>query len=378
MEKLNLVVLTDDMDLRIHVKNMAADEDIVIAGYSDFGSAGMLKIESLAPDVVVCAVKGDIGEQRFAFMRNLFLTVKTTAIILLTDSLSVDTVNTAAQAGVRQSMPLDAQPSEFCEAVRRASAIEKQRQLDTATGKRTRSRTIGFFGGKGGTGKTTLAVNTAVALAKKSKRVALIDLDLQFGDVNMMLELEPKDTIIELVQERGGINIESIRSFSMIHSSGMTVLCAPKSAEFAELVEGRHIETIIDVMRPYFEYIIADLPPSFNDVSMAAVENCDEIYLVYNSDILSLKNAKVCMTILDQLQHKEKVRIIINKNINGLIRYKDFERMFGMPVFGVVGTDDKTANISLNKGRPIVISAPRTAMARDIMAIVNKIDKQAR
>ena len=69
---------------------------------------------------------------------------------------------------------------------------------------------------------------------------------------------------------------------------------------------------------------------------------------------------------------------IINKNINGLIRYKDFERMFGMPVFGVVGTDDKTANVSLNKGRPIVISASRTAMARDIMAIVNKIDKQAR
>ena len=377
MEKLNVVVLTDDMDLRIHVKNSITSDDIVIAGYSDFDSRAMLKIESLFPDVVVCAAKGDIEEKQYLFIQNLFTTVRTCAIILMTDTMGVEKVNRAAQVGIRQVVLLDIPPEEFCESIRRASALERQRLNDMTSGKRTRSRTIGFFGGKGGTGKTTLAVNTAVALAKKGKRVMLIDCDLQFGDVNLLLDLEPKDTIVELVQERGGINIDNIKSFSLVHSSGLSVICAPKSAEFAELVEARHIETIVDVLRPYFEYIVLDLPPTFNDVSMAGIESSDELMLVYNMDILSLKNAKVCVTILEQLQFRDKISLVINKNVNGLIKPKDFEKMFGLPIFAIVSNDIKTANVCLNKGQPMVTSQPRSAVSKEISAIVQKILKKA-
>jgi pilus assembly protein CpaE len=196
---------------------------------------------------------------------------------------------------------------------------------------------------------------------------------LQFGDVNLLLDLEPKDTIVELVQERGGITIDNIKAFSMVHSSGVSVLCAPKSAEFAELVSARHVETIIDVLRPYYDFIILDLPPAFNDVSIAAVENCDELMLIYNLDILSLKNAKVCLTILDQIQQREKAQFIINKNINSLIKVKDFEAMFETPVFATISNDVKSANICLNKGQPIVVSMPRTPMAKEIVGLAQKI-----
>lgn len=376
MDKLNVVVLTEDMDLRIHVKNKITSDDIVIAGYSDFGSSAMLKIESLFPDVVVCAIRGEVEEKQFQFIQGLFTSVRTCAILLMTDTVGVDKVNRAAQVGVRQVVLFDIPDDEFCETIRRASALEKQRLNDITLGKRTRSRTIGFFGGKGGTGKTTLAVNTAVALAKRGKRVMLIDCDLQFGDVNLLLDLEPKDTIVELVQERGGINIENIKSFTLVHSSGVSVLCAPKSAEFAELVEARHIETIIDVLRPYFEYIIVDLPPTFNDVSMAGIESSDELMLVYNMDILSLKNAKVCVSILEQLQYRDKINLVINKNISSLIKPKDFERMFGLPIYAFVSNDIKAANASLNKGQPIVISQPRTAISKEITAIAQKLLKK--
>ena len=373
MEKLNVVVLTDDMDLRIQVKNQIASEGIVISGYSDFSSAAMLKIESMFPDVVLCAIKGEVETRHLSFIQNMFCTVKGCVIILMSDQMSVDLVNRAARVGIRQVVAMDIESLELLECINMASSLERQRSIDLNLGTRTRSRTIGFFGGKGGTGKTTVSVNTAVALAKKGKRVMLIDCDLQFGDVNLLLDLEPKDTIVELVQERGGITIDNIKSFSMVHSSGISVLCAPKSAEFAELVSARHIETIVDVLRPYYDFIILDLPPAFNDVSIAAIENCDELMLVYNMDILSLKNAKVCLTILEQIQQREKAQFIINKNFSSLIKIKDFESMFETPVFATVSNDVKSANICLNKGQPIVISMPRTPMAKEIMAIAQKI-----
>jgi pilus assembly protein CpaE len=203
--------------------------------------------------------------------------------------------------------------------------------------------------------------------------VMLIDCDLQFGDVNLLLDLEPKDTIVELVQERGGISIENIRSFSMVHSSGVNVLCAPKSAEFAELISPRHIETIVDVLRPYYDYIILDLAPTFNDVTIAAIENSDELMLVYNVDILSLKNAKVCLQILEQIQQREKAKLIVNKNVKSMIKIRDFENMFEETVFATITNDIKTANDCLNKGQPIVIALPRSTMAKEIMALAQKI-----
>ncbi|MCQ2484060.1 MAG: AAA family ATPase [Clostridia bacterium] len=133
--------------------------------------------------------------------------------------------------------------------------LEQQRSLDTNEGKKTRCKVLGFFSGKGGTGKTTVAVNTAVSLARAGKRVMLLDLDLQFGDVAISLDSDARYSIVDLVQDRGGITIENINSFAVDHSSGMRVLCAPKSSEFAEYVQVSHIEKIIDIMRPYYEYV---------------------------------------------------------------------------------------------------------------------------
>jgi len=85
VEKLNVVVLTDDMDLRIQVKNQITSESIVISGYSDFSSAAMLKIESMFPDVIICAIKGDVENRHFSFIQNMFCTVKGCVIILMSD-----------------------------------------------------------------------------------------------------------------------------------------------------------------------------------------------------------------------------------------------------------------------------------------------------
>ncbi|HOL78754.1 MAG TPA: AAA family ATPase [Clostridiales bacterium] len=373
MEKLNIVVLSTDLDLRIQVKNSINSERMVIAGFADFNDAGLIKLSGLYPDVIIVAVKGPVEDHVFNFVQHVLSTVQNCFALLMNDRIDVDLVNKAAQYGFRRVLTLDTQPAELEDIISKIYSLELERNMDKNASKRVRSKVISVFSGKGGTGKTTVAINLAAALSKAGKRVFLIDADLQFGDVALAMDIEPKDTIVELVQDRNGVTIENINSFSIVHNTGVTVLCGPDSPEFAEYITGEDIERIIDIARPYFEYIIVDLPPSFNDYSIAALENSNDILMVYNNDILSLRNAKTCITILEKLHLKDKVEIVINKNLQGLISVRDFEKMFNMSVIASVPHDVKAATACINKGLPIFVAHSKSLISKEIGNLANKI-----
>lgn len=374
MEKMNLLILSDDLDLRIEVKNLVADEAFAISGYSDFTAEGKTKIVNKYPEIVLCAVRGEVPDTVFSFVQDLLAVARGLIVILVNDSITVDLVNKAAQYGIRKVLPIDGIGSDdFSENIKTVYALEQQRILDNNEGKRVRCKALGFFGGKGGTGKTTLAIGVAASLAKAGKRVMLLDLDLQFGDVSMALDLDTKNSIVDLVQDRGGITIENINGFAVEHSSGMSVLCAPKSSEFAEFVTAQHVEHIIDIMRPYYEYIIVDMPSAFNDAVITACENCEEIFLVYNNEILSLNNAKVCYTILDQLHQREKIRFVLNKIEKSLIKPEDFSGMFRTEMFCLIPADYSAALASINKGMPVTVAQPKSVLAKGITELAEKI-----
>ena len=374
MEKINVVILSDDLDLRIEVKNLLQREQFAISGYSDYGAEAKTKIVNLFPEVVLCAVRGKVQESVFTFVQDLLTTVRSSMVVLVTDNISVDLVNKAAGYGIRKVMPFSGvTPQDFSEELKTVLALEQQRSLDSNEGKKVRCKVLGFFSGKGGTGKTTIAVNTAISLAREGKRVMLLDLDLQCGDVAISLDADSKYSIVDLVQDRGGITIENINNFSVDHSSGLRVLCAPKSAELAEYVQSSDVEKIIDIMRPYYEYVIVDMSSAFSDITITACESCEEIFLVYNTDILSLRNAKMSYDILEKLHQKDKLQFIINKYEKGIIKPADYTKMFGLEIYYVIPYDGNTAISSVNKGQPAVLSAPRSTLGSSVRHLTEKI-----
>ena len=147
MEKINLLVLSDDLDLRIEIKNLVSDETFAISGYSDFTPDGKTKIVNKFPEVVLCAVKGDVPESVFTFVQDLLVVARETTVILVNDNISVDLVNKAAQYGIRKVLPIyGIESAEFSENIRTVYTLEQQRVLDNNESKKVRCKALGFFG----------------------------------------------------------------------------------------------------------------------------------------------------------------------------------------------------------------------------------------
>lgn len=373
MESVKIVIVSEDTSIRVNLKKKLADKGMLIVGYADFKDESRLKIDGLFPDIVIVGVKIPIDPEVFAFIESMKFQSKGTAVVVVTDKVTVDLVNYAARFGIRQVLPLDMAEGEFVSRLTQVNDYEKLIQTQLHIQKRVRSKVIGFFGCKGGTGKSVLASNLAVALSKRGSNVMLLDFDLAFGDQHMLLDLEPKDTIVELAQDPDGISIERVNAFSIMHASGAVLLPCPKSPEYAEYIRPDHITRIVRSVRPYYEYIIIDLGSNFSDETIAALEECDEIMLVNNPDILSLKAAKHAMNVLEQLQLKEKARLVMNKNASGLIKMKDYESMLESPFYASISFDYKTINGSVNKGEPFVSRTSKSIVAKEFHSFIQRV-----
>ncbi|MCQ2406201.1 MAG: AAA family ATPase [Oscillospiraceae bacterium] len=233
---------------------------------------------------------------------------------------------------------------------------------------------IAVFSTKGGTGKTTVAVNLAASLAKSGRRVALIDLDLQFGDVGVFMNISKSDTISDLIEE-GDFSPDAVTGYLYKHSCGVHALCAPGSPEQADLITPEHIEAVISSVKNGYEYVILDLPPILDDNSIASIEQADHIWFITNPEISTLKNTKVCMDILRSLDLEDKIRIVLNKDGDAIISKDKVKSVLLSEIELSIPYDFKTAVTAVNRGKPFVISDPHAKVSKAFEKYVKSLDE---
>lgn len=374
MANVNIVVCSEKTEYKVAIKNKISSEFSII-GYADFQPESKLRVQGFVPDVVVFALDSDeITNEFLDFVEDMNLSSIGCATVILTDSITVDLVNRAAQYGVRQVMDINVGSEEFCSNINKIVKNERKFSQTINVERKMRSRVYAFFSGKGGVGKTTICTNTAVYLATQGKKTLLIDLDLQFGDADMALDIIPNETIVDLVRDTNGISIDNLTSCCCTHSSGLSILASPNSPELAEYVQANHAKAIVDVARNYFEYVIIDCGCALTDPVITALESSDDIFVVNDVNILSLKRAKLCQNVLQQINQQDKVKLIINKNVKkNNVKISDFENLLGTEAYAVISSDLKTVNNSLNSGQSLITFKPRSVIAKDIVNFANKL-----
>jgi pilus assembly protein CpaE len=296
------------------------------------------------------------------------------SVLLVRHRDSGELLRAALRVGVRDVVTAPRDEA----AVRRAAAraLEVARALrgrlsglpggPAAEEERAAGKVLTVFSAKGGCGKTFLACNLAVALADGGAEVALVDLELRFGDVAVTLRLQPAHTVQDAA---GAPNLDgmALKSFLTRHRAGVWALVAPTEPTAADAVEASAVTTILRLLREAFGFVVVDTPAVLSDHVLAALDESDRIVMLASLDVPSVKNARLAMQTMELLHHpRSRLHLVVNRaDAKVGLRLADVERVLGTTVDATVPSS-RSVPLSVNKGSPILVEEPRGAVAQAI------------
>ena len=228
-------------------------------------------------------------------------------------------------------------------------------------------KVVAIMAGKGGSGKTITATNLGLALTFHAGEdtVVLVDADIQFGDVALLLQLEPSHTLGDAVDRLDELSDARLDGMLLRHESGLRVIPAPLLPTPAERIPAKGIVEVIERLRGMYQYVVVDTPPIFDDHLVTILECADEVLTIVDMDLPSVKNAKIALDALRSSRFPmDRVRLVVNRvNAKARLDLVELERSLGLRVAGSIPSD-RLVPQSVNEGIPVVALSPRSRVAR--------------
>lgn len=285
-EKIRVLIVDDVPETCENIRCLLSFEHrIEVVGEARNGEEALSKAETLKPDIVLMDINMPILDG-IAATEAISCGIPGCAIIIMSVQGEQEYLRQAMVAGAREYIVKPFTSDELISSIYRVYDLLQRRQVKLQSisgvqGDDPGGQVITVFSTKGGVGKSTIAVNLAACLSQEfGFSVAIVDLDLQFGDVAVLLNLIPRQTISDLAAELNHLDEELLESYMVRHSSGVRVLTAPSRPEYAELVSAQLVEKVIKLLQERYDYVIIDTPGLFTDPSMVALDYAQQILLI--------------------------------------------------------------------------------------------------
>lgn len=296
-------------------------------------------------------------------------------VVLIRKRLDVGVMAEAIRHGIREVVAADDASAIVAACKRSLELTEKliATNNSSGTGIDSRGKVVIVFSAKGGCGKTTVSVNFAQALASMGAgRVALVDLDLQFGDVAVALQLDPRKTISDAISMQSSLDSVGVQSLMTSKYENLDLLLAPTNPTDVEFISAELVDRIIEFLRNEYAFIVIDTPPAFTDVILKVFDTADKCLLISTLDMPSLKNMKIVINTLESLNFsKGRLDLVLNRSDSktGIAKTEAEEIIGDKFRFAIPNSEDVSS--STNKGEPIVISKPKHPVSRSIRAMAS-------
>lgn len=381
MNKMKLILLADTESDRQNIMGILKNIDYVnvIGDYID-EDAAWDSLERSSAEIMLLGA--GVNGEGYAFAERISAIHADLGIIMLESELLEETMHNALFSGAKDVLVKPLEPEKVASAIYRIHQLSERKAAlqNNNVNKKVRKRDLGqvytVFSTKGGVGKTFVSINLAASLAKKQDaRVVLLDLDLDFGNAALALNLYPKFTISDVVDDIRNIDSDLIESYLMPHESGIKVLPANLQQQMNDYMNAEHIRIILESLRESFDYIVVDMPARFVDKVMPALALADTLLVVTTPEISSVRNVKALLaTLMDLNFPQSKVKIILNKEqIRGDIKQKDIELTLNKKVDATIGFDYQKVLSSLNRGIPLVSEYPKNVVSKNIEKLCRRI-----
>jgi pilus assembly protein CpaE len=327
-----------------------------------------------------CVVLGPSVDQQdvFALAEDMRLRRPSLGVVMVRRRIDTAVLTDALRSGVREVVQ-ERDLAGLTTAVRRQREIAARlrEQVENPDGGESKSRggrVVTVFSAKGGCGKTTLATNLAAALAdQKRGSVALLDLDLAFGDVAIALQLFPSHTIADAVPIGEDLDGPALLSLLTTHRSGLQALVAPMEPSAADTIDTALVVHIIDLLREEFDYVVIDTPPALDDNVLAAFDRSDVVALLATLDIPALKNLKLTLETLDLIGFsRDRLKIVLNRSDSKVgLALAEVEKTLKAPIVAQIPSS-RDVPASTNRGVAIVSDEPKNPVSIAISAFIDE------
>lgn len=363
-QPLTFVILSTGLESFKEIRGALAAEGRarLLAGGDDAEQVSE-QIVNLRPNAAIITL-GLNPEAALKLIEKLSVECPTTAIISAAKDSSPDLILRSMRAGAREFLRLPVSRDELKTVLDRTAEFCSV-QTDAP---KKKGRMIAVFSSKGGCGTSFIATN--IAAATRSPTV-LVDLNLQAGDLPLFLGVEAKYSIADLVENRARLDDELLARYITPHSTNLSLLAAPKEADSADDIEPEHVFEALEKLRERYDYLVLDPQHTFDAITLAALDQADDIVLVLTLDIPAIRSAQRALEIFDRLGYpRSKVRIIVNRWSKQIdVDLQQVERYLHEKVAGYVTSDYQTAVNSINLGEPLVQSEPNSKIAIEIKRI---------
>ena len=356
-----LVAVEDGVDRDALQTMLPIDPEIQIVGVVDGLEDSWTTLQETPTDLLVVACPGSSDRALF-LVDGAVKQRPERPVVVFCEGSANGFVQRAFEAGADDFLTLPQSPEDVLFALRKA--VARRHGASAASGVAL-SPMICVLGPKGGTGKTLTSCNLAVSLAQSGHKVAVVDLDLQFGDVGLALGLAPERTLHELAKSGGSLDDEKLDGYLATHSSGARALIAPTRPDHAGVVTTEFLREVYATLRSSHEYVIVDTPPGFTPEVIASIDSSSHVCMVGMLDSLSLKNTKLGFETLELMGYDpERTRLVLNRADSRVgITHDDVESIIGRKP-DVFVPSDRDIPRSVNQGTPIVVAKSRSDAAK--------------
>jgi Flp pilus assembly CpaE family ATPase len=292
-----------------------------------------------------------------AFSAALRLARPAVGVILARREFDIALLTKALQSGVREVVPV-ADRAALTAACRRSFEVSRRMLTPPVEDESTPGQVVTVFAAKGGCGKTTLAINLGVALARQAS-VCVVDLDLAFGDVAISVQRDPIRTMVDALPMAGHLDVTGTSSLLSSYQPGLDLLLAPVTPGDGEKIPPTVVGELLAVLRTMFEFIVVDTPAQFSEHVLTAMDVSGQLVLLTTPDVPALKNLRVTLDMLDLLSYPRQIRsVVVNRSDSKVgLSLERVERVVRCPISAYIPSS-RAVPISINKGTPITLDAP--------------------
>lgn len=352
MDKISTVIISDEFSTKEVLKLFVSEFDNLesIDDFNNYSDIFNILASSKGKSLLIVDLSTN-KIKNLDFILQVTKECKNCKVLALSDNPSVELIIEVMRAGAKEFVPVPIIKNEFFEAIK-----ELVTEMNEPV-KKNKCKIISVFSNKGGIGKTSLATNLALELAKITKEnIALIDLNFQMGDITTFLDLKPSFNISYMLENLDKINETFLLStLERYKSTSLYVLADPPYFKQADNIQPRQITRLFDTLKETFSYIIVDAEASFDGKNIAALDNSDLIMLVTVANLPALRNTQRCLELFEKLGYdKEKIKIVVNRYMeNDEIKEVDIEKVLSKDIYWKIPNNYFAIMSAINKGIPV-------------------------